>query len=263
MRTDQTERKVIHMNYGLQLYSVRDITKDDFEGALRAVAEMGYKMVEPAGFFGNKAEDVAAMLKHYGLECCSTHTGFGLLKDNFDETLAYHKAIGCKNIILPSAPWNTKEELDMTVDYINKWQPVIEDEGMKLHYHNHSHEFFKNASGQIAHDELAERTNILFELDTFWVYNAKLDPVEIMKKYRDRLEFIHLKDGIMQDYSTPGSHAKGMSVGSGEAPVLAVRKKAIEMGVQMVIESETLDPTGLEEVKRCIDFLKNVDESEK
>lgn len=251
------------MNYGLQLYSVRDITKDNFEGALRQVAEMGYKMVETAGFFGNKAEDVAAMLKNYGLTCCSTHTGFALLRDDFENTLAYHKAIGCKNIILPSAPYNTKEELDETINCINKWLPIIESEGMKLHYHNHSHEFMKNSAGQITHDELAERTSILFELDTFWVYNAKLDPVTMMEKYKDRMEFIHLKDGIMQDWSVKGSHAKGKSVGEGDAPVLAVRKKAIEMGVDMIIESEGLDPTGPEEVRRCIDFLKKVDESEK
>ena len=251
------------MNYGLQLYSVRDITKDNFEGALRAVAEMGYTEVEPAGFFGHSAEEVSAMLKNYGLTCCSTHTGFWKLKDNFEETVAYHKAIGCNNIIIPSAPWSTKEELDLTVDCINKWQPILESEGIKLHYHNHSHEFMKNSSGQIAHDELATRTNILFELDTFWVYNARLDPVALMEKYKDRLEFVHLKDGIMQDWSTPGSHAQGMSVGSGNAPVLEVRRKAIDMGVKMVIESETLNPTGLEEVKRCIDFLKKVDESEK
>lgn len=251
------------MNYGLQLYSVRDITKDDFEGALRRVAEMGYTMVEPAGFFGHKAEDVAAMLKNYGLTCCSTHTGFGQLKDDFGCTVAYHKTIGCENIILPGAPWNTKEELDETVNSINKWIPALRDEGLKLHYHNHSHEFLKNSAGLIAHDVLAENTDVLFELDTFWVYNARLDPVAMMEKYKDRLEFIHLKDGIMQDWSTPGSHAQGKSVGSGNAPVLAVRKKAIELGVKTVIESEGLDPTGLEEVKRCIDFLKATDESEK
>lgn len=251
------------MNYGLQLYSVRDITKDDFCGALRQVAEMGYAMVETASFFGHKAEDVAAMLKNYGLTCCSTHTGFGQLKDDFSGTVAYHKAIGCQNIILPSAPWNTKEELEETVNCINKWLPALRDEGIKLHYHNHSHEFLKNSAGLVAHDVLAENTEILFELDTFWVYNAKLDPVELMEKYKNRLEFIHLKDGIMQDWSTPGSHAIGKSVGSGDAPVLAVRKKAIELGANIVIESEGLDPTGLEEVKRCIDFLKSVDESEK
>ena len=44
--------------YGLQLFSVRDITGNDLEGTLRAVAEMGYKYVEYAGFFGHSAEQV-------------------------------------------------------------------------------------------------------------------------------------------------------------------------------------------------------------
>ena len=39
-------------DYGIQMYSVRDITKDNMEGALKALAEMGYKYVEFAGFFG-------------------------------------------------------------------------------------------------------------------------------------------------------------------------------------------------------------------
>ena len=55
------------MEYGLQLYSVRDITGSDFEGALREVAEMGYTMVEPAGFFGNDGKTVAEWLEKYGL----------------------------------------------------------------------------------------------------------------------------------------------------------------------------------------------------
>ena len=38
------------MEYGLQMYSVRDITKTDLEGAMKAVAEMGYTYVEFAGF---------------------------------------------------------------------------------------------------------------------------------------------------------------------------------------------------------------------
>ena len=56
---------VNNMNYGLQLYSIRDITPEDFEGALKKVSEIGYKMVEPAGFFSNDAKDVAAWLKKY------------------------------------------------------------------------------------------------------------------------------------------------------------------------------------------------------
>jgi UDP-N-acetylenolpyruvoylglucosamine reductase len=52
------------IEYGLQMYSVRDITKENLKDALRQVAEMGYKYVEFAGFFGNTAEDVKALLAH-------------------------------------------------------------------------------------------------------------------------------------------------------------------------------------------------------
>ena len=38
-----------------------------------------------------------------------------------------------------------------------------------------------------------------------------------------------------------------------------VRKAAIELGLDMVVESEGLEPTGLEEVRRCIDYLKEQD----
>lgn len=65
--------------YGLQLFSVRDITGNDLEGALREVAAMGYRYVEYAGFFGHPAETVAAWQEKYGLACSGTHTGWGEL----------------------------------------------------------------------------------------------------------------------------------------------------------------------------------------
>ena len=247
------------MKYGLQMYSVRDVTAENFDLALKQVAEMGYDMVETAGFFDHSAEKVKAMLDHYGLTLCSTHTGYRLLFDDFENTLEFHKKVGCKDIILPSAPLKTKEAVDYTVACINRYQPIIEAEGMRLHYHNHSAEFWKNKDGQIAEDELAKRTNVMFQLDTFWVFNAGLDPLAVMEQYRDRLAFIHLKDGIPQQLGVEGSKAEGRSVGSGKAPVVAVRKKAIEMGLNIVIESEGLDPTGPQEAKRCIDFLRGLD----
>ena len=50
------------MEYGLQMYSVRDFTEKDLLGTLKKVAEIGYKYIEFAGFFGNSAEDVKAAL---------------------------------------------------------------------------------------------------------------------------------------------------------------------------------------------------------
>ena len=46
------------MEYGLQLYSVRDVLKQDYQATLKAVAEMGYKMVELIKVEGVAAETV-------------------------------------------------------------------------------------------------------------------------------------------------------------------------------------------------------------
>ncbi len=247
------------MNYGLQLYSVRDAAEQNFADMLRQVAEMGYRMVEPAGFFGQKAEDVAVMLREYGLTASGTHTGLRALDEDFAGTVAYHHAIGCDDLIIPGAHHSTAEELSAMVEQINRYQPMLAAEGIRLHYHNHSSEFLPNRSGQIAHDVLAAHTGVLFELDTFWAFNAGLSPLELMEKFQGRIRFIHLKDGLRQDFSDPQSKAKGRALGEGEAPVAQVRKKAIELGYEIVVESEGLDPTGPDEVRRCIRYLQRLD----
>ena len=242
--------------YGIQLYSIRDLTSENLEEAIKAVAEMGYSYVEFAGFFGHTAEEVKAMLDKYGVKVCSTHTGWDQLKPEcIDETIAYHKAIGNPNIIVPGFD-KTEETFEKMVEVFNFAQPILEKNGIALGYHNHSHEFAKRESGIVYHTELEKRTNVEFQLDTFWVYNAELDPVAEMERLKGRLRSVHLKDGFKSGTGLePG--AVGKSVGSGAAPVLDVIKKAEELGLLLIVESEGLDPTGKEEVKRCIDFLKD------
>src|SRR6266446_4990079 len=69
---------------GLQLYTVRDAMKTDFEGTIAKVAATGYKEVEFAGIFAAKADegyfgrspkDVRAILDKNGLTAPSCHTG--------------------------------------------------------------------------------------------------------------------------------------------------------------------------------------------
>ena len=239
--------------YGLQLYSLRDMTDKDLEGALKAVAEMGYKYVEYAGFFGHPAETIKAWQDQYGLVCSSTHTGWGeLLPENIEATIAYHKVIGNKHIIVPGADLGTLEKIKEFCAVMNVAQVRLAEEGISLGYHNHSHEFVVMPWGSTIHSELEKRGTFGFEIDTYWVFNAGLDPVAVLDRLSDRVKVIHLKDGFMGGI--------GKALGEGQAPVLAVREKALAMGLAMVVESEGLDPSGLEEVKRCIEFL-NAQES--
>lgn len=239
------------MEYGLQLYSVRDFTEQDLEGTLKKVAELGYRYVEFAGFFGHSAEEVKAMLDRYGLIVSGTHSGLGDLDADFAGTVKYHKTLGNTNYIVPGAPTWTAAELDETIEKMNKYQPMLAAEGIRMAYHNHDGEFRPNADGQIPHEEMERRTNIDFQIDTFWAFVAGKDPVEVITRLKDRVHVIHLKDGLR--------NGKGYSLGEGEAPVAAVREKAIELGMHMVVESETLQPDGITEVSRCINYLRSLE----
>lgn len=247
------------MKYGLQLYSIRDMAEKNFEGMLKTVAEMGYEMVESAGFFGHSAEEVREMLDRYGLTLCSTHTSQHEVFDRFERTLAFHKRLGCTDIVLPAVMSETREQIDYTVACINRYQPILEAEGIRLHFHNHSDVFLPNKDGIIAFDEFVERTRILFQIDTFWALNAGKDPLALMEQYRDRIHLIHLKDGFPAGPQRSATEAVGRSLGLGAAPVAEVRKKAMELGFTMVVESEDLDPTGEEEVRRCIEYLRSLE----
>ena len=238
--------------YGLQLYSVRDSMKVDFEGTIKKVAEMGYSYVEFAGFFGRTAEEVKALLEECGLGVCGSHSSIDDLQpETIEETIRYHKAIGNENYILPSIPCSTEERLEESLRIINSAQPMLNAAGIRLSFHNHSREFESTLWGTTVYSQLELRTNIDFQLDTYWAWNANTDPVRVMERLGDRISTIHLKDGF--------KGGKGKPLGEGEAPVAAIREKAIEMGVIMVVESETLDPSGLDEAQRCIDHLKSLE----
>ena len=245
----------MRQKYGLQLYSVRDTMELDFEGTLKKVAEMGYSYVEFAGFFGYTAEQVKKMLDKHGLEISGTHTGWNeLKKENLEKTVEYHKAICNPRIIVPAADLSTLEKIDEVVETLNYAQPLLAAEGITLGFHNHSIEFKLMPWGSTQLAELERRTNIEFEIDTYWAWNAGADPVMTIDRLKDRMSVIHIKDGF--------AGGKGTPLGEGETPVAEVRRKAAELGLLIVVESETLTPTGLDEAQRCINYLRRLDEEE-
>lgn len=240
------------MEYGLQLYSVRDLAEKNLEKALRQVSALGYQFVEFAGFFGHSAEEVKRMLDENGLTVSGTHTGWEeLLPERIEETIAYHKTLGNTNIIIPWGDYSTGEKLETAIAALNEAQPRLAKEGIALGYHNHHFEFETTDYGVCAFEEMRSRTNVEFEIDTYWAWVAGLDPIELLEQLKGRVRVIHLKDG-WKDHT-------GKSLGEGDAPVAKVRKYAIENGLRIVVESEGLDPTGIEEVARCIRYLKNAD----
>src|SRR5882672_7393581 len=87
---------------GVQLYTVRDAMKTDFDGTIAKVAAIGYKEVEFAGYFDRSPKDIRAALSKNGLTAPSTHVEYAALApDKFEKVVDDAIIIGHKYIVNP------------------------------------------------------------------------------------------------------------------------------------------------------------------
>ena len=184
---------------GIQLYGVKNTMKEDFEGTLAAIKEMGYEYVEFAGYYGKTAEEIKEILDRLGLKCVSAHQGLDFFAEDAQKGVDFLKTFGVKYVVVPwydqGALAGTDKWQD-TVALFTKMAKIFKENGMRLGYHNHDFEF-KKFEGKYLHDYLFEAIPadlIVPELDTCWVHYAGLDPAAKIREFAGRVEIVHLKD---------------------------------------------------------------------
>ena len=83
---------------GVQLYTVRSVMKEDFEGKLAKVAEIGYREVEFAGYDDHTPQEVRAMLDRHGLTGPSAHVPYKSLGDEIGRACSMRPTWSAINI---------------------------------------------------------------------------------------------------------------------------------------------------------------------
>src|SRR4051794_19216316 len=97
----------------LQLYSVRDLAKQDLPGTLRAVAAAGYEAVEPYSLHGLRAGGFRAELDGAGLRTCSWHVPLDRIEADPGGIATAAGQLGSDRVVVPwLAPATTPEEAD-------------------------------------------------------------------------------------------------------------------------------------------------------
>ncbi len=190
------------MNFpiALQLYTVRDELKADFEGTLKKVKALGYDGVEFAGLFGKSADEVKKMCEEIGLVPISAHVPFVDMMEN-PQLLETYAEIGCKYVVIPYLTEEYRpgeEKFAEVIEGAKLLGSKANELGMKLCYHNHDFEFTK-INGEYALDILYKEVSqdlLQTELDTCWVNIGGEDPAQYIRKYSGRCEVVHLKDFV-------------------------------------------------------------------
>ena len=242
---------------GLELYSVRDALAKDLAGTVRAVAKMGYQVVE---FYSpyyewtpETAADVRTLLDDHGIACRSTHNGADAFTDDgLQKAIDLNRAIGSTSIIMasPGRQVITLDDWKAVADRLNAAAERLKPLGMTAGYHNHGPEW-RQVDGQRPMDVLAANTgkDVVLQLDVGTCVAAGADPVAWITSNPGRIRSIHCKDWA--------GDGRGYSVlfGEGDAPwkeILAAAESVGGVECYLIEQEEGPAEEQLLRAERCL-----------
>ena len=222
---------------GVQLYTVREQAEKDLNATLAHIAMIGFNEVETYwNVYTHPADKLRKMIVDNGMSIHSGHFDYDGLATKFD----YAKTLGVNYMICPMLPkdmWTSADGFKKAADQFNKWGEQAKSMGMQFGFHNHNYEFqkFGNETGFDILTKGADPKLVCLEMDCYWITQAGLDPVAMLKKYGSRIQLLHLKDR-MSGYPTSqmlGPDAEHITeVGAGTINWKAVLETAEQTGVK-------------------------------
>ncbi|MEY4903242.1 MAG: hypothetical protein RLZZ292_1057 [Bacteroidota bacterium] len=264
--------------FGVQLYSVRDDIKKDPRQTLRALAQMGYSYVEGYGYNNHKwqgEQDLRTMkhlLEETGLTMPSSHFVLkssdldrttGDFTDDFKRMAENAQAIGqqyfVSSFIMPEDRKDVASFQNLC-DVMNKAGEFFRKFNLRLGYHNHEFEFDAFDGERTLFDMMLSEVspeNLSIQMDMGWVVYANQDPIEWFKKYPNRFELSHIKDGNKR--GTSDKKHTSCIIGKGDVDFKNIIQNQELAGMKMwIVELEDYVVSPLADLKVCLETFKGM-----
>ena len=238
---------------GLELYSVRDELNKDLAGTIRAVAKMGYQVVE---FYAPYmqwtpayAKEVRSILDDAGVRCNSTHNGLeSFSAAKMPHAIELNGIIGSRYVVLASpGTLKTLDDYKRVAETLTGALETLMKAGLGAGYHNHDAEW-RLVEGRKPIEIVAANTpqDLMLQLDVGTCVETGSDPVAWIRANPARIRSLHLKDW---------SPERGYKVvfGEGRVPWPELLDAAESVGgaeYYLIEQEESGDP--LETVRQCL-----------
>lgn len=238
----------------LQLYTLRDAASKDFAGTLKRVSETGYSGVEFAGYGDMEAKDLKKLLEDLNLSPAGSHVGIETLTTDLKKVIDYNLEIGNGFIVCPWQKYGAKSDFISFAKVLNDIGKKCHENGLKLCYHNHAHEF-ERFEGVYGLDLLFENTDpdlVDFEIDTYWLKYAGADPISYIRKFGKRVSLLHIKDmeRVGRDFA---------EIGTGIMDISGIVSTAKLVGTKwLIVEQDKCKRDPFESIKISFDNLKKI-----
>ncbi len=249
--------------FGIQLYTLRDVLPGDPKGILKQLASFGYKQIESyegkqGMFWGMGHTDFKKYMDDLGLRIISSHCD---IQTDFERKAAEAAAIGMNYLVCPwKGPQKSLDDFKRFADEFNQKGEICKKNGIRFAYHNHDYSF-KMLDGQLPQDVMMTGTDpalVDFEMDIYWVVAAGMDAEAWFKKYKDRFRLCHVKDRSRNPGTDNGKNS--VDLGTGSIDWNKMLNTAKENGMQYFIVEQEAYPNGssLDAAKTDAAYMKTM-----
>jgi sugar phosphate isomerase/epimerase len=245
-----------HIPVGLELYSVRDELARDPHGTVRAVAAMGYEIVEfYAPYFewsSLDAKKMRSVMDDVGVRCLSTHNNAKSFTANgLPHAIELNQILGSKFIVFADAvKADSVDAFKRVAENLNRTTEKIKPLGLRTGYHNEESDFLLMGDKRPI-EVLAANTSksVMLQLDVGTCLEAGYDAVAWIMKNPGRIRSMHCKD-----WSPEPSKGYSVLFGEGVAPWKRIFAAAEKVGgiEYYLIEQEGSAYPAMETAKRCL-----------
>lgn len=248
--------------YAIILYTVREPAKQDLAGTLKKVRESGFEYVQWSGMPEMPGEQARKALDEAGLTAIAGHTGIEPFEEDFEQAVAFWKALGVADIAPGGMMKDCKDSLQdwrRGCERLDAVGAKLHKQGIRLSYHNHDWEFEKFPNDDRCKlDILYEETDpqhLRAELDLGWCHAGGADPAAYVRKYAGRCPVVHAKD--MKAHPEVGQ-CRYAELGRGALDWDRIFEAGEQAGIEWyVYEQDETDGDLWESVQISHDFLKS------
>ncbi len=202
------------MPIACQTWPVRDMIAKDFPGTLTMLHTAGFRAIELCSPVGYSDDGFAGLAKYSGSElrkiindagltCVSSHFGIDELRKNQDDRLAWAKAVGLTQMLVPSleGPKNpTMDDVKKAADEYNRMGEKAAAAGIQQGLHNEDFELTK-VNGQRTYDllfKLLDKKLVKFQFQVSTISKG-YDAAEYFTKYPGRFISMHVQGWDAKD----------------------------------------------------------------
>lgn len=253
---------------------------------LEEANKLGYQACETFTHLALKYEDnldeFKSLLNKYGFQLSALYGGGNFtdeskrqyIIDRNEKVAKFIAANGGERIVFgPGGPrkegGTTREDLEIAAETINLAAEKCYELGVKACLHPHIHTEIETEYELDMIMELTDPNYVFFCPDTAHLKKAGMDPLEIIKRYHDRIAYMHLKDVSPEevDESTfpilSGNEAMpifcelGLGTLSTEFKPIIDYLKEINYDGWVTVEIDKSTSTPFNSLKICRDFVQD------